>query len=100
MKEILKQKINKIIKDYKTLFPYEMEAFKIAVRQKVELQTDKFAKVKNSDYILRQLAEYPENLYTMFLARLDEEEKKDFFDKKGMFWLIKEHPEFKITDKV
>jgi len=92
-----KAKVASIVEDYQRLFPEEYKNFLTAQRVKVNNITDKFATLKGSDVIERQLGEMPETLYYMLQTGLTGEETKWFNSKDGYTWFYNTYKEFKVT---
>lgn len=103
MKET-KQKIKKVVQDYKTLFPKEFEQFKKGVEQKQDARQGDFAEAKESDIVDRHLIDLPETLYYAIKQVLTQDEYDWFFangryskDYSGMKWFMRNFKEFNVT---
>jgi hypothetical protein len=89
-------KLKKCVAEYEMMFPWELEAFKKGMRAKRESQI-KSSVLKGTDALERQILEYPDNLYTIMKATLDEQDWVYFTSKKGARWFGKMFPQYAIT---
>ena len=98
--EQAKEKIRRTVGDYTGLHPFEFDAFKTqAARQREERRT-KFAEVRGSETIERQIGEWPERLDAMLKFALTDEEWLWFTSVKGCSWFVKNWPMFAAADKI
>lgn len=97
--ESTKQKITSIVKTYEEVFKQEFENFIKAQKPKTELATsdNKFAELKGSDVIQRQLGEIPETLFVLLMKHLSGEEYAWYQTPKGAAWFYNNFKEFKVT---
>lgn len=92
-------KIITLVNEYKRLFPAEFFDFQKAHIVKVDVlkRENKFAKLKNTNIVERQLGEMPETLFVLLQRNLSAEELKWFNSPSGYKWFYNHFPEFKVT---
>jgi hypothetical protein len=105
-RQVMKEKITNIIKDYRLLFGDEFKAFGQAMRTKQKEAKDKFGQIGKTDYIERKIWEMPVTLYEMFEKQLTEDEFNQFFRSQSnkltvnQKWFLKTYPVFKSPEKL
>lgn len=98
-----KIRIEKVIREYVKIFPFEFEAFKKGMQEKRLLQKNDFASTKGSHVIRRALFEIPETLETALKMKLNQEELEWLFQSKdasGAKWFAKEYEVFRVGKEV
>ena len=91
----MKLEIEKIVDDYKLMFPDEYSAMVKYMIWKSDQNIDDFGDLtKNTDYIEKYMGEVPETLFTMIHNRLSPEDYTDFESKEGKRWFFKKYKEF------
>lgn len=100
MKQETKLKLTGIVKMYIDVFSSEFDDFKIGIAYKRGRLKTKFAEMKGSDLIERELYEIPETLFQLITSRLDVKELEDLRTKDGARWFAKTFPAFRISEKV
>lgn len=97
----LETKVSKIITEYIELFPEEADAFQRQMKQKKDNLRTKFAELKKSDSVERQIHEIPETLHLGFKGLLTESEYKWIMEtKEGARWFAKMFPVFSVPEKI
>jgi len=101
------EKIEKIVSEYKRLFPGEYSAVcEQIARGRKELHDDDFGTLNpksQNDVLDRKLHEIPATLFTMFEQALTPEAFTYLFsdaDKKGARWFARKFREFAIPKKI
>lgn len=99
------EKIRWAVNEYIRLFPVEFKAFQNSVRAKRAVKQDKFAQVKESDFVERFLYEIPETLFYGIKKVLTTDEwawfqSNDQYANKqdGPLWFHKNFPMFAISE--
>ena len=92
--------ISSLVKDYILLFPEEFIQFKNGMRDKRDIQLNKFSEIKGNDAFIRELGEYPTTLYNLFLTRLTVEQMEWLKSKKGAHWFFKKFPAFAVANVI
>jgi hypothetical protein len=100
MNDTLKEKIKKVVLDYKKLFPQEYDDVKEVVKQKRNLKANPFGATLKDSALGRHILEMPETLHAIFNLRLDDEEMKVFNLKDSKRWFAKEFKEFSVAEKI
>ena len=96
-----KEKIRQCVAHYMKTHAAEFAAYKQSLAvQKDTLVDSKFAQVKNTDFLLRKLTEYPENLFFLIQNALTEDEKEWWRTKEGGRWFAKSFKQFSVADKI
>jgi hypothetical protein len=99
-----KNRIKKIVEDYKRLFPEEYAIVVRGIQMKKELTRDKYASIEGM-FDGRALYEIPETLHNMLAHSLIQEDivwlKSGGHDRKeGGRWFAKTFPEFALPDYI
>lgn len=97
--ENIKIKISNLVETYKMLQPDEYQQVVQLVKEKRGKLADEYAIVK-SDYVERQLGEFPATLFDMFVHNLEPNEMEWFREKEGHRWFYNKYKEFRITKKI
>lgn len=93
----MKEKINKIVKEYIEVFADEYNLFCTSMIDKRDLQSDEFA----SGIAGGQFAyEIPLTLHEMLQDMLSEEEKKELKTKESAQWFARTFPQFSPANKI
>lgn len=95
-----KGNISALVEEYKKIFPQEFYAFEQQMKRNFYEQSNDYGEIKGSDMVERKLVEYPETLYAILMQKLSQEDFVWFSSKKGVRWLAKKHPEFKVVNKI
>lgn len=95
----VKERIKKIVADYKSLYPREYSLIVEILIEKRKLVIDKFGRIdKNSD--TRALFELPETLSQMLISTLSGEDLKWHDTKEGARWFVRSYPEFRLAPEI
>lgn len=100
MTKELKEKIIKLVENYKRMFSGEYEDVKKIVADKRKLQLNKFGSTKFESVLGRHLLEMPETLHSIFINQLTSDEIKSLKERVGMRWFAKQFNEFSIAEKI
>jgi len=100
MEDKTKEKIKRIVGEYKRMFPGEYNLVIKQIKRNRDNQRTKFAEMKQTGIVERALIEIPETLNTMFRLRFTENEEEEFRTKKAMRWFAKEYPMFSLAEKI
>lgn len=97
----LKEKIIKIVLEYKSIFPQEYEDCKRIVGEKRNNQINNTGSLlSQTDFIERPLLEYPENLFCMLQNNLTLPELNIFHSKEYSRWFGRTFNEFSLVKKI
>lgn len=97
--ETTKQKITNVVKTYQEVFNREFQNFLLGQKPKTDaaVTDNKFAELKGSDVVERQLGEIPETLFVLLMKHLSPEEYVWYQSRKGAQWFYNTFKEFKVT---
>lgn len=94
-----KTKIRQYVESYKEVFSGEFRSFMQAQKPKLDdlAKSNKYAEVKGSDVVERQLGEMPETLFLLLQKNLTAQEYIWYQSMPGQAWFFNTFTEFKVT---
>jgi len=101
MNKAIEAKIEKALANYIKMFPDEAAAFMEQIKIKRKEQKDEFASTgKGSHVAERAILDVPATVDTMFSLALTEDELALLRSDKGVRWMAKNYPIFRIPEKI
>lgn len=94
-----KQRITKIVEDYKVRFAQEYEDFCKGMSDQREFQKDKFASAGLDGALQQKAREVPVTLHNLMQVKLDKEEFRYYNSKLGVEWFARTFREFSPAEK-
>ena len=100
IERITKDKLTGCVNAYRKLFPEEYELVVSQIKNKRWLLEDgEFWTAKQDGIIERAMFEIPENLHTIIVQGLSENELSQFKGLKGSKWFMKNFPQFRTPEE-
>lgn len=100
-----KDRIKKVVQEYRKMYPLEYQDFLASHRQKQDTKMNEFAEFKQHSQLVRHLFDVPETLYFALKLKLTEEQFDWLYgfnefegQRAGVTWFIRTFPQFKITE--
>lgn len=93
-------RVRQAVKDYQEMFPAEYKELMLLIQeQRDNLKTD-MAEIKGTHMLKRALSTISENLYSMIMKKIDEDEMKAWDSIETQRWFCKQFPQFALSKKI